>query len=85
MNVWIIIALYWITCCIGVYVFRNKNGKDSLRKRTKQETKYWEHLLIVLLCPLAVPIILLALAYKACRNLYYKNRPKPLPKRFKSI
>ena len=83
MNVWIIIALYWMTCCIGVYVSRNKNGKDSLRKITKQETKYWEHLLIVLLCPLAVPIILLALAYKACRNLYYKNRPKPLPKRFK--
>lgn len=40
MNVWIIISLYWMSCCIGVYVFRNKNGKDSLRKITKQETKW---------------------------------------------
>ena len=50
MNGYIIIALYWIVCCISVYVFRNKNGKASLHIIAKQETKYWEHLLIVLLC-----------------------------------
>ena len=85
MNVWIIIALYWIICCIGVYVFRNKNEKDSLRKIAKQETKFWEHLLIVLLSPLAVPIIVLALVVKACQKPYYKNRPRPLPRKLKKF
>ena len=85
MIAWIVIALYWIACCISVYVIRNKNGKDGLRKITNQKTKIWEHLVIVLLCPIAVPIILLALAFKACQKLYYKNRPRPLPKKLKKF
>lgn len=80
MNNWLIIVLYWIACCIMAYVFRNRKGKDSLRKIAMQKTKLWEHLLIILLSPLAVPIIILVLVYNACKNLYYKNRPKPLPK-----
>ena len=83
MTTWIVIALYWIACCISVYVMRNKKSKNSLRKITNQKTKLLQHLVIVLLCPIAVPIILLALAFKACQKLYYKNRPRPLPKKLK--
>lgn len=42
-----------------------------------------EHLLIVLFSPLAAPIMLFALAYHSCINLYYRNRPRPLPKKMK--
>lgn len=49
----------------------------------KQKTTFWEHLLIVLFSPLAAPIMLFALAYHSCINLYYRNRPRPLPKKMK--
>ena len=81
MIAYLLIALYWIACCITVYIIRNR--KNPLHKITRAKTKFWEHIIIVLLSPLAVPIILLGFAYRACRNWYYRNRPKPLPKRIK--
>ena len=81
MIAYLLIALYWIACCITVYIIRNR--KNPLHKITRAKTKFWEHIIIVLLSPLAVPIILLGFAYRACRNWYYRNRPKPLPKKIK--
>ena len=81
MIAYLLIALYWIACCITVYIIRNR--RTPLHKITRAKTKFWEHVIIVLLCPLAVPILLLGFAYRACRNWYYRNRPKPLPKRIK--
>ena len=84
MNVWVIVALYWIVCCVLVYVFGNINGQASYRKMTKQKTGYWEqYLLVVLFSPLLAPVMLFVLAYNTCRNLHYRNRPRPLPKRMK--
>ena len=81
MNVWVIVALYWIVCCVLVYVLANINGQAAYRKMMKQKTTFWEHLLIVLFSPLAAPVMLFVLAYHSCINLYYRNRPRPLPKR----
>ena len=83
MIIWIVLALYWIACCITVYVIRNRNGKEPLQRIMKKETKIWEHLLIVLLCPVAIPIILIVYVCKVCHKHYYKNRPRPLPKKLK--
>ena len=78
MNTYIVAAIYWVACCIIVYVLRNRNDKNPINSITKKKTKFWEHLLIVLLCPLAVPIILVALAFKAVQDRYYRNRPRPV-------
>ena len=83
MNIWIIVALYWIVCCVLVYVLAHINGQVAYRRMMKQKTTFWEHLLIVLFSPLAAPIMLFALAYHGCINLYYRNRPRPLPKKMK--
>ena len=82
MNIWIYIALYWLACCITGYVIRTRLGKGPVRKAGIKAV-LWEHLQIILLCPIAVPVLLSALLYKGCRSLYYKNRPRPLPKKFK--
>ena len=83
MTSWIIIALYWIVSCVVIYAIRNKNGKKPLNRFLKQETKLWEHLLIILLAPIALPIILLFWGFKVCHKWYYKNRPRPLSKNLK--
>ena len=80
MKDWIFIACYWIVSCIIVYANRYRSNKNPLNKVLKQKTKPWEHLLIVLLSPIAAPIMIIVFAYKGCQFLYYRNRPKPLPK-----
>lgn len=84
MNVWVIVALYWIVCCVLVYVLESVTGLEAYRKMTQPKTGYWEHhLLIVLFSPLLAPFMLFVLAYHGCINLYYWNRPRPLPKKMK--
>lgn len=84
MNVWIIVALYWIVCCVLVYVLESVTGLAAYRKMTQPKTGYWEHhLLIVLFSPLLAPFMLFVLAYHGCFNLYYWKRPRPLPKKLK--
>lgn len=84
MNIWIIVALYWIVCCVLVYVLERVTGLAAYRKMTQPKTGYWEHhLLIVLFSPLLAPFMLFVLAYHGCFNLYYRNRPRPLPKKLK--
>ena len=80
MTVWIILALYWIASCVLIYASIYWNNKESFKRIMKERLKTWEHILIVLLCPLVTPILLVFLPYKGCQNLYYRNRPKPIPK-----
>lgn len=80
MTGWIILSLYWIASCVLIYASIYWNNKESFKRIMKERLKTWEHVLIVLLCPLATPILLVFLPYKGCQNLYYKNRPKPIPK-----
>lgn len=80
MMAWIIIACYWITSCIIVYSNRYRSDQNLLNKVLKKETKPWEHLLIVLLSPIAAPVLIIVFAYRGCQFLYYGHRPKALPK-----
>lgn len=80
MTGWIILALYWIASCVLIYASIYWNNKESFKRIMKERLKTWEHILIFLLSPLATPFLLVFLPYKVCQNLYYKNRPKPIPK-----
>lgn len=83
MNIWICLAVYWVACCIIGYVIRSRFGKNTLPNRAGRKNILWVHLQIILLCWIAVPVLLFAFAYNSCRRLYYKNRPRPLPKDIK--
>ena len=70
---------YWMISCIAIYVIR-KSSKGSF---IGNNTSVWEHIVIILLSPLALPIIALLLLYRKYKDAYYKNRPKPVPKRMR--
>ena len=70
---------YWMISCVAVYVYR-KRSKGSF---VGNNTSVWEHIVIILLSPLALPIIAILMLYGNYKNVYYKNRPKPVPKRMR--
>ena len=74
----IIILAYWIASCIAVYVIRR-----GRRNTSGSNTSIWEHIVLILLSPLALPIVVIVLLLHKCRNAYYTNRPRPIPKRMR--
>lgn len=70
---------YWMISCIAIYVIR-KSCKGSFMGNN---TSVWEHIVIILLSPLALPIIALLLLYRKYKDAYSMNRPKPVPKRMR--
>ena len=74
MNIWIILAIYWVVCCLAVYIIRNR---DTFYNKNK--SKFQDHITIILIIPLAVPFLLLYFMYKGLQQFYYKDRPRPVP------
>ena len=71
--------VYWMISCVAIYVNR-KRSKGSF---VGNNTSLWEQIVIVLLSPLALPIIAIQMLYGKYKNTYYKNHPKPVPKRMR--
>ena len=71
--------VYWMISCVIIYVYR-KSSKGSI---VGNNTSVWEHIVIILLSPLALPILVMLMLYGKYKNVYYKNRPKPVPKRMR--
>ena len=74
MNIWIILAIYWVVCCLAVYIIRNRDTFYN-----KKKLKFQEHITIILIIPLAVPFLLLYFMYKGWQQFYYQDRPIPVP------
>lgn len=74
----IIILAYWIASCIAVYVIRGKIGNT-----VGGNTSIRERIVLFLLSPLALPIVVIVLLFYKCRNVYYRNRPRPIPQRMR--
>lgn len=49
MNVWIIVALYWIVCCVLVYVLERVTGLAAYRKMTSSNIKYIDNQLVTVI------------------------------------
>lgn len=88
MNIWTILAIYWVVCCLAVYIIRSRDtyfNKNKLKYQehittfNKNKTKFLEHITIILIIPLAVPFLLLYFMYKGWQQFYYKDRPRPVP------
>lgn len=74
MNIWTILAIYWVVCCLAVYIIRNRDTFYN-----KKKLKFQEHITMILIIPLAVPFLLLYFMYKGWQQFYYKDRPIPVP------
>lgn len=74
MNIWTILAIYWVVCCLAVYIIRNRATFYN-----KKKLKFQDHITTILIFPLAVPFLLLYLMYKGWQQFYYKDRPIPVP------
>ena len=72
-----IFLAYWISSCIAIYVIRKR------RNFAGSNTSIREHIALVLLSPLALPIVAIVLLLYKCRDAYYRNRPRPIPKRMR--
>ena len=72
-----IFLAYWISSCIAIYVIRKR--RDS----ADSNTSIREHIALILLSPLAFPIVTIVLLLYKCRDVYYRNRPRPIPKRMR--
>lgn len=74
MNIWTVLAIYWVVCCLAVYIIRNRDTFYN-----KKKLKFQEHITMILIIPLAVPFLLLYLMYKGWQQFYYQDRPIPVP------
>lgn len=72
-----IFLAYWISSCIAIYVIMKR------RNSACSNTSIREHIVLVLLSPLALPIVAIVLLLYKCRDTYYRNRPRPIPKRMR--
>ena len=88
MNIWTILAIYWVVCCLAVYIIRNRDTFYNKKKLKFQEyittfykntPKFQDHITTILFFPLAVPFLLLYFMYKGWQQFYYKDRPRPVP------
>ena len=73
----VIFLAYWFFSCIAIYVIRKR------RNSAGSNTSIREHIALVLLSPLALPIVAIMLLLYKCRDAYYGNRPRPIPKRMR--
>lgn len=86
MNFRIIIAIYWSLCIIGTFIFMIRNKKknrliDAISNNNESFGKrIVTFLCIILFVPILMPFILLYQVIKGVKTLYYKNRPRPVPK-----
>lgn len=85
MDIWMYFAIYWIACCIIGYAIRSRIKWFEIRMKAGMKAFVWNHLKAILLCPISVPLMLYYFIYKCCRSQYYKNRPRPVPKKFKKF
>ena len=72
-----IFLAYWISSCIAIYEIRRR------RNSAGSNTSIREHIALLLLSPLALPIVAIMFLLYKCRDAYYRNRPRPIPKRMR--
>lgn len=70
---------YWMISCIAIYVNRKRSRGSSVGNNKV----VWEHIVIILLSPLALPIMAILMLYGKCKDAYFKNRPKPIPNKLR--
>ena len=86
MNGWILFAIYWILCIVGTYAVRIYNKKKNkllnvlLEDKTPVGKIILTHLGIFIFIPIAMPFVLIYMAFKGVKSHYYRNRPRPVPK-----
>lgn len=90
-----ILIVYWLVAIILTYVVRFYNGKKHIDwnkifpSKEPQKKNYKIHILIWLVAPMLIPFAVVIggsmLVAKTVKKFYYKNRPRPVPKKYHSV
>lgn len=82
MLLWLLVA-YWVIADIALYVTRIRRIDKGNRISTIIKTPIRRHVKYILLFPLCLPFTMVLLLRSKFRTAYYKNRPRPLPKKLR--
>lgn len=95
MNWIYIVIAYWIVAILVTYVVRYYNGKKHIDwnkvfpSKEPQKKNYKKHILIWLVAPIIIPFAVVIggsiLVAKMVKKCFYKNRPHPVPKKYRSV
>lgn len=78
-----LLVVYWVIADIALYVIRIRRVEKGSRISVIKKTPAWKHVVYILLFPLFFPFSMVLLLRSKCRSAFYKNRPRPLPKRLR--
>ena len=83
MNTWVVITIVWIVCLVFIFVSRllNQSSAGGVNKKMRLR----DIIIGFLFAPIIAPTGLFVMIYEKCKQKYYKNRPRPLPKKLRKF
>ena len=83
MNTWIVVIIVWIVCLIFIFVSRLliQSSAGNVNKKVRLR----EIVICFLFAPIIAPVGLFVMINEKCKQKYYKNRPRPLPKKLRKF
>lgn len=83
MNTWIVVTIVWIVCLVFIFVSRllNQSSVGGVNKKMRLR----DIIIGFLFAPIIAPVGLFVMINEKCKQKYYKNRPRPLPKKLRKF
>ena len=78
MNTWVVVTIVWIICL--VFIFVNRLLNQSSVGGVKKKMRLRDIIICFLFAPIIAPVSLFVIINEKCKQKYYQNRPRPLPK-----
>lgn len=81
MNTWIIVTIVWVVCLFFLFVSTLVNQSSAGVANKKMRLR--DVIISFLFAPIIVTVGLFVIISEKCKQRYYKNRPRPLPKKLR--
>ena len=83
MNTWVVITIVWIICLVFIFVSRllNQSSAGGVNKKMRLR----DIIIGFLFAPIIAPVSLFVIINEKYKQKYYKNRPRPLPKKLRKF
>jgi len=83
MNTWVVVTIVWIVCLVFIFVSRLLNQSSAGGVNKKMRLK--DIIICFLFAPIIAPVSLFVIINEKYKQKYYKNRPRPLPKKLRKF
>ena len=83
MNTWVVITIVWIVCLAFIFASRllNQSSAGGVNKKMRLR----DIIICFLFAPIIAPVSLFVIINEKYKQKYYKNRPRPLPKKLRKF